>query len=263
MSHRKAGAFHPPTNIAAGDYDGLTVIHKFGHNEAVSTSFVPVTSSGIYRTPQVSGATALRVKAGGHADDTAAGDGAREITLEGLDETGALVQEAVATAGASASSATTTTFLRLFRAWVSASGTYASASAGSHTATITIEKAAGSEDWATLVVNGFAQGQTEIAAYTVPLGKRAFIQSIQATVDSNKTATILGFHRENILETAAPYTAMRMFLELGGVSGQADYTPIAPLGPFPALTDFGFMARVVATTAEVDMEFEILLEDLA
>ena len=46
--------------------------NKFGDNTAVGTSYVPITGNGIYRTPQVSGATTLRVKAGGDANDTAA-----------------------------------------------------------------------------------------------------------------------------------------------------------------------------------------------
>ena len=255
---------HDDLNIAFGDFGSLSTIHKFGHNIAVGTTYVPITSNGVYRTPQVAGATTLRVKAGGHANDTAAGSGAQEITLQGLDETGAEVTEVVATAGASASAATSTTFIRLYKAWVSETGTYATAAAGSHAATITIENGAGTEDWAEIVLAGFAEASTNIAAYTVPLGYRAFIRSIHPTVDSSKTATILGFFRENILETASPYSPMRMFIELGGITGSiAPIKPMAPFGPYPALTDIGFMAKVASTTAEVDIDFEILLESLS
>jgi len=256
---RKERIHTPGLNIAVGDYSHTIHRHQFGHNIAVSTSFVPVTSNGIYRTPQVSGATTLRVKAGGHADDTAAGDGAREVTLIGLDETGAEVTEAVATAGASASSATTTTFIRLYEAYVSASGTYATSAAGSHTATITIENSAGTEDWTEILVDGFSQGQAQIGVYTVPLGWKAFINTIHVAVDGNKAATILGFARPNILETAAPYSAMRMFFERGAMLGNVSIAGGVPDGPHPALTDVGFMARVASTTAEVDVDFEIIL----
>jgi hypothetical protein len=245
--------------IAAGVLDDLSVVHKFGANAAVGTSLEVVSSNGVYRTPQVSGATTLRIKAGGNANDTAAGSGAREITLIGLDETGAEVTETLATAGASASSATTATFLRLFRVFVSASGTYATSAAGSHSAAITIENSAGTEDWAEIGATPFPLSQSEIGAYTVPLGYTAYINNIIVAVESNKSATIIGFQRENILETAAPYTAMRTFLELGGAAGEEVFTPKTPFGPYPALTDIGFMGALSSGTGEIDVDFEILL----
>jgi hypothetical protein len=245
--------------MASGAFSGLSVIHKFGADQAVGTSFEPITSGGVWPTPQVSGATALRIKAGGNANDTAAGTGAREVTIVGLDETGAEVTEALATAGASASSATTATFVRIYRAYVSSSGTYATASAGSHSADIVIENSAGTADWATINSTPFPMSQSEIGCYSVPLGCTAYISNIVVNVDSTKAATILGFKRENILETAAPYTAMRSFLELGGVSGEEFITPKIPYGPFPALTDIGFMAKLTSGSGEVDVDFEILL----
>lgn len=258
---RPKTSFTPPLCISAGDYDDeLTVIHKFGFNNAVGTTMVPISSNGVYRTPQVAGATALRIKAGGDANDTAAGSGAREVTLQGLDETGALVTESVATAGASASSATTATFIRFFRAWVSSSGTYATQSAGSHAATITIENSAGTEDWGELSVDGFAEAQTNVAAYSVPLGFQAFIKTAHIYVKAAKPIKLVAFHREGILETAAPYSAMRNFLNFDEFEGGKVVEPWAPLGPFPALTDIGFMASVPSATAAVSAVFEIILE---
>ena len=232
--------------------------HKFGHNAAVSTSYEPVSNGGIYRTPQVSGATALRIKAG-NVNDTAAGSGAQEITLVGLDQTGAEITSVLATAGTSASSATSETFIRLYRAFISGSGTYATQSVGSHAADIVIENAAGSEDWATIELGGFAEGQTEIAAYTVPLGFTGYIRNIHVSADSNKAASIYGFKREGILETSPPYPAMRTWEQFHGILGEESIVPIHPFGPFPELTDVGFLANVGAQTGEVDVDFEIEL----
>jgi hypothetical protein len=246
--------------ITAGLAPGWTSVHKFGRHLGVGTSFVPVSIGGIYRTPQVAGATALRVKAG-NANDTAAGTGAREITLIGLDETGAEVTEALATAGGSASSNSSATFIRLYRAYVSASGTYATASAGSHSADIVIENAAGSEDWLTISSTDFPRSQSEVASYSVPLGFTAYVTNIIVSVESTKPADFLMFQRQNILETAAPYSAMRVVLEMGGVDGEEIITPNLSYGPFPALTDIGFMCKAGASTPEVDVDFEILLWD--
>lgn len=247
--------------VSKGNVTGHSIVHKFGRNTAVGTTFVPITETGLYQTPQTGSATTLRIKAGGNANDTAAGSGAREVTLVGLDETGAEVTEAVATAGASASSATTTTFMRLYRAYVSASGTYATASAGSHSADIDIENGAGGTDWATISATAFPNGQTNIACYSVPLGKTAYVKSIEIFVDATKVPDILFFKRENILETAAPYTAMRLQLVSPGTEGAVPIRLNSPLGPFPALTDIGFMAAVSSGTADVAIDFEIYLVD--
>ena len=244
-------------DLSRGLVSGAEVIHKFGKAD-VGTSFVPVAIGGVYNTPQAASATTLRIKSGGNANDTAAGSGAREITLIGLDENFEKVTETVATAGASASSATTATFTRLYRAFVSGSGTYATASAGSHSGDIVIENGAGGTDWATISSSGFPRGQSEIGVYSVPAGKKAYIEYVAISVDSNKTADLLGFFREGADETSAPYSAMRLWIELGGVSGEEIINPTTPVGPFQGPCDIGFMAKVSSGTGEVDVDMEII-----
>ena len=124
--------------VAKGNISGASIIHKFGQSDAIGTSFVPVARGSIYHTVQVGSATTLRVKAG-NTNDTAAGSGAQKVMLEGIDETGAIATEELTTAGTSASTASTTTFIRLYRMYVSESGTYATSAAGSHAADIVIE----------------------------------------------------------------------------------------------------------------------------
>lgn len=42
------------TRVAAEEYgDNADIVHKFGRNSAVGTSFVPVCIGGVYQTPQV------------------------------------------------------------------------------------------------------------------------------------------------------------------------------------------------------------------
>lgn len=244
--------------VEKGNVANHSSIHKFGRNPAVGTSFVPISVIADYPTPQPASATTLRVKAGGDANDTAAGSGAREVTIIGLDETGAEVTEAVATAGASASSATTATYMRMYRAYVSASGTYATASAGSHAATIDIENGAGGTDWGTLTATDFARSQTQIGAYSVPLGTTAYLVNISVQADSTKSVDMLLFKRENILETAAPYTAMRLLGQFPGISGELHLPYRIPL-QIPALTDVGFLGKVTAGTADVSVDMHFVL----
>ena len=249
-------------DVARGLATGIEVVEKFGRNAAVGTSFVPVCFSGHYRTPQSGSATTLRIKAGGNASDTAAGSGAREITIIGLDENFAVATEAIATNGALASSSTTTTFTRVYRAYVSASGTYATESAGSHAGDITIENTAGTEDWAKIDSTNFPKSQTEIGAFSVPAGNTAYVKLRHVTVDTGKTIDVVFFQRLNIDETAAPYTAMRAQSVLSGVTGgeiQAFGEADVPLGPYAGPCDVGFMAKVSTGTASVAVEFEIFL----
>ena len=251
-------------NISAGRVSNSSNVHKFGANLAVPTAFTPMCIGGIWRTPQVAGAVSLRVKAGGNAADTAAGAGAREVTLEGLDETGAAVTEAVATAGASASAGTTATFIRINRAYVSAVGAYSDpngATSGSMTADIVIEDAGGVADWATVQLDVFGDAQSFIGCYAVPLGKTAYMPSWFVQVDSNKAMDFHFFKRENILQAAAPYSALRVQFGAFGVTDNVTIRPLTPGGPFPALTDLIWMGRVDTSTGIGAVDFEIILED--
>lgn len=252
---------YPWLDIGRGLVSGMQVVKKFGRG-TVGTTFGPISNGANYQTPQSTAATTLRIKAGGSADDTAAGSGAREITLQGLDENFDEVTETLATNGASASSATTTTFTRLYRMWVSASGTYATATSGSHAGTITVENGAGGTDWAVLGATNFPKAQTEIGAYSVPRGYTAYVFRTGIVIDSGKTADVIFFHRGNIDETAAPYTAMRAKSVLTGLPGGAAISLTGnqlPLGPFQGPCDIGYMGRVTATTGQIAVEFEIFL----
>jgi hypothetical protein len=249
-------------DTARGLTTGLRSVKKFGRNPSVGTSFEPVAFGGIYQTPQAASATTLRIKSGGNANDTAAGSGAREVTLIGLDENFLEVSEALATAGASASSATTTTFTRLYRAYVSASGTYATAAASSHSGDIVIENGAGGTDWATIDSADFPKSQSEIGAFSVPAGSTGYVKLRDVSIDSGKTVDLVFFSRTNIDETAAPYTAMRAQSVVSGVSGGSIETFGAvdiPFGPYVGPTDLGFMAKVDTGTAKVAVEFEIFI----
>lgn len=239
-------------DIARGLAPGCAGSFVFGRNTAIGSAYTPVTRSGFYRTPQSTGAVALRVKAGGNANDTANGTGAREITLVGLDAMGEIITESLATAGASASAATSKTFMRLTSAYVSKSGTYASQTAGSHAGTITIENAAGGEDWAAITDGTLARGKTEMAVYTTPRDRSAALRNVIISSDADKKANIVLYKRENILEVAAPYTSMLLVTEYPQSSGLFDVVFDPPLY-FPPLCDFGFLASVSASTVDVSV----------
>jgi hypothetical protein len=242
-----------------GTVTGQSIVHKFGQNDAVSTTFVPVTRGGVYQMPQVASATTLRIKSGGNANDTALGSGAREITLIGTDASGNELTETLATAGASASSVTSGSFIRLYRAYVSKSGTYATQSTGSHSADIVIENGSGGTDWATIHSADLPRGQSEIGVYTIPTGFTGYFLGAFGFSDTAKVTEVIFFHRTGILQTAAPYDAMRTVFEEKLEGGEFTVDPRSPIGPFVGPCDIGFMAKIDAGTAAVEVDFELVL----
>lgn len=234
------------------------VHHQFGRNIACPTTYVPVTDNGFYRTPLANAATPLRIKAGGNAADTAAGAGARSVRLWGLNASGDEIVEIVATAGALASAATTNSFIRLYQAEVYESGTYGTQAAGSHVGNITIENAAGTEDWAQIQLNGFPSGTTGIGSITVPRNHVGLVSSIQINVDNAKSTDVLILKREGILQTAAPHSPIQKVQEFIGVSRSISVTFDMPL-KFPELTDVGVLAKVSNGTGAVSVDIEVLV----
>jgi hypothetical protein len=176
-----------------------------------------------------------------------------------LDQNGVAVTEVVTTNGALASAPTATSFLRIAEAFVSASGSYANALVGSHAGDIVVEDAAGTEDWATITATGFARGETQIGVYTIPLGYNGYITDFTFAADSNKAVDLLFFKREGVLDTVAPYHAMRLVEEYSGAVGFNTHAHVPPL-LFPALTDIGFMASVAVGAADVSVTFNVMLQ---
>ena len=243
--------------VKKGNIGGHSLVQKFGRDDSVGTSFSPVHFGGVWQTPQPASATTLRIKAGGDANDTAAGTGAREVTLQGLDATGAEIEQSLATAGASASAATALSFMRLFRYFVSGSGTYGTVAAGSHADDIVIENGAGGTDWGTLDSTDFARGQSECACYSIPDGKTGYFLKVHYSTDSSKTTNILIFQRQNIVDASAPYDAVRLIAEIQ-TEGEGDWDPegsVQITGP----ADVFALAKVDVGTAAVKLDFDLLL----
>ena len=233
-------------------------VHQFGRNVACGTSYTPVSDIGVYRTPQVGSATALRIKAGGNAADTAAGAGARSIRLTGINASGDEVSEVVATAGASASVATNAQFIRLYEAAVVDTGTYGTQNAGSHIGDITIENAAGTQDWAEIQLNGFPASVTGIGSITIPRNHVGMISSIQINVDLSKTTDFLILRRGGILDTAAPYKPIYKVQEFIGVARPISIQFEAPI-KITELTDIGVLAKVSNGIGAVSVDMEAII----
>ena len=241
--------------VQKGNVAGHSMVHKFGRNDAVADEVWEHISLLSRATTFRSSAATMRVKAGGNGADTAAGAGAREVTIQGIDSDLNETSEAIATAGAGASAATSKSFWRIHRAWVSSVGVYGAA----NTAAITIEDSGGAGD---MIQIGAGEGQTQYTGWTTPAGKTAYLLSVHVTVDSNKTADIRIFSRENFNDTTAPMSSKRLKLYWDGIQTPGFiYKPYGPELKLNALTDFWVEAEGDGSATQVSCDFELLVVD--
>lgn len=241
--------------VAKGNVAKHSLVHKFGaHN--LTTTLSPIAFTGNYRTPTT--ATALEFVSSS-ANDTSAGTGARQVTIEGLDSSWNEVTQTLTTNGTTAV-ALATNLTRIFRWYVSSSGTYATQSTGSHVGTLTIRESGAGATWSQITPTPFPTGQSQIACYTVPIGHKAYLLSKNVFVDSNKSADVYFFQRPNTNDVSSPYSgAMRLFEREVGVSGGFDLITRAPKSAFVGPCDVGFMGKISSGTSECSAEFELLL----
>jgi len=243
---------------AKGNIEGASIIQKFGHSDSIGTTLAVVSEGNIYQTPTT--ATALEIVSS-DANDTDGGSGAQTVTVYGLGADWKEQSETVTMNGTTAV-ALTKSYTRIFRAYVTTSGTYATATAGSHAGEITIRTSGAGASWALIKVNGLALGQTEIGVYTIPKGKTGYLVSLHAHVETNKQVDIYGFIRDNADDVVSPYSgALRVFYQAHGVTEDEDLSPRSALGGFVGPCDIGFMAEVTTGTAGVGIEFELVLID--
>ena len=242
--------------VKKGNVPGHSLVQKFGRNGAVPNgSWEGVLQAGA-QFNFLSAATTVRVKAGGDAADTAAGAGAQAVTVEGSDNTGAFVSESIELAGASASTATTASFWRIYRVYITdgRAGTYG----GANTGAIMIENSAGGTDLITILAG---EGQSQYAAYAVPLGKTAYLMSITLTSDSTKASDFRMYTRDSLTDVTTPFSPKRLKRYWDGIADPLHYHPASPIATLPALSDIWFEAQGSGAISEVSVDFEILLVD--
>lgn len=241
----------PNIELALGNNTTRSVKRIHGANVSVGASTTePLTPRGAL--VWLTAALAVRIKAGGNAADDAGGAGAITVIVEGLDATGVAISEAIATNGATVSSPTTATFIRVNRAFVSEAGTYATPV---NTGIITIETT-GAVVMTTIEAG---KGESRDGVYTVPLAQTAYLRRFKGQVDEAKEGSIDLFQRQDILDVTAPVTGARHVL--GGIRHKgADESNMTSYEQFPALTDIWCDLTTGATNATgASVEIDLLL----
>ena len=228
---------------------------KFGTNNSVSASGLQTVwpYSADWVPSQVFNEK-LRIKAGGDANDTAAGTGARSIQVTFLDDSWNMVQETLTTAGASASSATTANCVRLLHVDDVTSGTYH----GNNIGDITLELTGGN-------IMGFVAagvGSTEQAILTVPAGKTAYVTEIFVSVGQGDSCDVKMMDVKDASVVSAPFEAAHEDWNISDFSG-AQVFPMHTFLKFPEKADVWFEAERItgSGSARVSIDFSYYLVD--
>ena len=171
------------TEVARGNVAGQKTLYKFGFNNDVNGTEEAIwIAGGAYNFP--SDAAVLRVFSDQTQDDDG-DDGARVITIEGLDANYNEVSVDVTMNGTNAVN-TTQTFIRVNRAFVKTAGVL------SHNRGVIsiVHQGTGTYTVATIPAT---MAQTQQAIYTVPSGKTLYIDDINFTAAmslANKKAQV-------------------------------------------------------------------------
>jgi len=251
----------PFLDISRSLYKDKIPIHKFGANPTTPSGERDIwgygsTSAGDVNYNWLTSDAAVRIKAGGNAADASGGNGARSITVEGLDENWAIASESITcnADGTLASSATTTTFIRVSRAYVATCGTYT----GSNTGAIVIETTGGT----VVAYIPAGLGQTEMSMYSVPANYTAYLRHAHGSVNAgtNKESTITFYKRENGNTVAAPFKPKRIVHQWEALQGVAEldfYSSVV----LPPYTDFWATSEGAVSSASVNYDLFLVKDE--
>jgi hypothetical protein len=249
--------------VKKGNIDGHRIVDKFGSSlNVTNTGFTVISHGDVYQVPTT--AQSLEFISD-NAGDALNGAGMHELTIEGLDANWDLQTVSVAAHATDGTIAVaiTGTWLRVFRAYVTKSGSYATLAVPSHLGNIDIQNSGAGVLWASIINTDIPHGQTQIAAYTVPAGEVAYLGETNISTEVLKAVNVFGFRRPNSNDITTPFDgAMRSFTEVIGVEGGQSYASKTWKGPFDQYTDLGYLGKSTgAGTNSASIDFEILLID--
>ena len=238
--------------IANGDVLGYAAIHKFGRNPSIGNAPETVWMyGGKYQYLDVGSASTLYAYSA-DSEDSAAGDGARTVTILGLDNNFNEIEETVTVNGA----ATTLEFLRVYRAFVATAGVTTT-----NEGNVLISTGAGGTgtvlaDIGTIGTGTtFGLGQTQLALYTVPAGKTGYLTTWNVgCAPMNNKATVVLKSRE--LDGGAPFRTKDIVDLVGGYHTQNYSIPLR----FPEKTDIEVVASGDTSTI-ISSSFDVILVD--
>jgi len=228
-------------HIARGAMAETSHINKFGYNASVGTGFEVVADLGTNYLPTSAGVVSI-VSTDANDDD---GDtGARTVEIQGLDADYNELSETVTMNGTSAVT-TTASFLRVFRMKVLTAGS-SQVNEGNLTASI------GGTDIA--IIHSDNGGQTLMAVYTIPAGKKGYLLKFQGSISKNQEAVY-----QLRIKNGTSDAAWQMKGQWGTFAQPVTYDYPVPI-EIPEKTDIQVQAKAGATS-EIGAIFDLVLVD--
>jgi len=171
---------------------GGEALYKFGRNPEVgAVEEVLWDLGGEYPWPTSADTVTIQSTS---VDDTVGGSGATHIVIQGLDADWNYLEEVVELAGTTPVVGQRN-FLRVFRAFNTAAG-----SLGINQGDLTIKHTTSNDILAFITST---TGQTLMAVYTVPAGKKAIIKRVGITAGQGKNGIVFFRTRDNSTDTPA------------------------------------------------------------
>lgn len=240
-------------DVARGEEPGFSVIHKYGRNpdidNAVGTFECLWNGGGQYTGFDATSADTIDIYSSS-ANDTSAGTGARTIKIQGLDSSWNYATENFTLTGAT-QVVSTSTWMRVDRIEVLTAGT-----GGENAGTITVEQSGTPANVFAAVPIGY--NQTMIAAYTVPLGKTAYMLGwFVSTVKNSANCSC----RIRCRPDGGVFHVKEEIQMFGGGTGYISREYRSPKNGFEAKTDIYVESDSDAANTIISGGFDLLLVD--
>lgn len=259
MSLHMSGDFI--TDIARGEVEGYTLLHKYGINPAVSSDAAVAVWSGNEAFKYATTGKVLYLSGSNVSDTTA-------VTVQGLDSDFALKTSTVYMNGQTAvklvdSDSADISWFRVFRAWNAGSTDMSSdAYISDSDATLTGGVPGANEKYLKL---DYLHQQTLMAVYTVPVNCELYLYHIGINCTANTPAAVSTTpHAAQVsLRTREPggvFRTKETFTVITLGSNALDMT-FPPRNPITAGTDVELYALYSTTTMGIDGRFWGILRD--
>jgi hypothetical protein len=239
--------------IALGCHDGITFMNKFGANSAVGTSYEDIWNPGALWVP-LPAATVLDVSSS-HADDTLLGDGLRTLHIFGLDANYEEISEIVEMDGLTPVQ-TENIYLFVNRVHGDTGGVDAVNAGDIYVADDSTAHTDGVPNTAAAIQSKIVvgEGQSQLARYTVPAGKRAFMGHSYVIASANLTVVYRLVHWENL-------NSIKHILLTGSVTDDHFTKSYVSYPVIPEKTTLLWQAKVLASSGIVSAGFDLILVD--
>jgi len=242
--HKIAGGFEKPR---------FSMTQKFGYNAAVTTVEDVWESGGPYTGFLTEELGLVHDVVSSDADDTAAGDGAQTIRVEGLGPGGIIATEDFTLDGLTPVNGAVL-FTRINRAYVLTAG-----STGTNEGTITIDTTVGNIVSATI---GAGMGQTLIACYTIPVTKNGIITRWSAGLSKAAQAAasgVVALQTRLLDDSSGSQKGAWRTKEIMAMNAGTNFDKDVSIA-VPARTDIRVRVLSVSSEVLVNAEFNVIEE---